>query len=62
MLNELSYQNHSTYFNRSSLLAEPKRFVVEEKPTRRRLDRLRLSAIVSSRTGLTRLYRPTPIV
>jgi len=39
-----------------------KRDVVEAKPIFRRLGRLRLSATVSSRTGDTRLYRPTPIV
>ena len=51
-----------TYVNNDSLVAEVKRDVVEEKATFRRFDRLRLSATVSSRTGETRLYRPTPIV
>ena len=50
------------YVNNDSLLAEVKRDVVEEKATFRRFDRLRLSATVSSRTGETRLYRPTPMV
>ena len=49
-----------TYFNNDSSVAEAKRDVVEEKPIFRLLDRLRLSAMVSSLTGDKRLYRPTP--
>ena len=51
-----------SHFSSSSLLAEAKRVVDEEKAGFRRFVRFRLSATVSSRTGETRLYRPTPIV
>jgi len=51
-------------FNRSvrsaSSVFDAKRVVVERKPIFRRFGRLRRSAIVSSRIGVTRLYRPTP--
>ena len=50
----------ATYVRRDSSLADAKRNVVEAKPIFRRLGRLRLSAIVSSRIEERRLYRPTP--
>ena len=51
-----------SYLSSSSLLDEAKRVVDEAKAGFRRFTRFRLSATVSSRTGETRLYRPTPIV
>lgn len=50
-----------SYLSKSSLFADPKRDVADRNATFRRLDRLRRSATVSSRTGVTRLYRPTPM-
>jgi hypothetical protein len=49
-----------TYERSASSLADAKRGVVDAKLIFRRLGRLRLSAIVSSRMGARRLYRPTP--
>ena len=49
-----------SYLSNNSLLADPKRVVADRNATFRRFDRFRRSATVSSRTGVTRLYRPTP--
>jgi len=49
-----------TYLSSACPSADVKRDVVDEKPIFRRLDRFRLSAIVSSLIGESRLYRPTP--
>lgn len=51
---------NSTHFNNNSVSCGGNREIVEAKPMFLRLGRLRLSAIVSSRTAPSKLYRPTP--
>lgn len=59
-IDEGRIERERAHFSKASPLVLMKRVVVDEKPTSLRFERLRRSAMVSSRTGAAMLYRPTP--